>query len=107
MEKKITLATFKKFLRENLRQAENLFINVTSSFDGMVDCCTGRKDGWKPVVKGEDFGTQIREENTLGISGVWLVGRSRDCFERYEDENFIGIHVYNCCGAFNLAIKKA
>ena len=43
---------------------------------------------------------------TLGIAGTWFVGSSRDYFSQYEDDQFTGIKVYNCCGSFILAIKK-
>lgn len=44
-------------------------------------------------------------DNNLGIQGVWLVNGSRDSFTAYDDGVFQGIHVYNCCGSFVVAVK--
>lgn len=43
---------------------------------------------------------------TLGIREAWFVGRSRDSFKKYEDNNYTGVEVYNSCGSFVLAVKK-
>ena len=98
--KKITRATFKSFIKNNT----NLFLNNKSSFDGMVDGVMPSREGFKPAVQ------TTRHENShkynLGIEGVWLVGSSRDWFTHYEDDQFIGIEVTNCCGDFILATKK-
>lgn len=96
--KKITLATFKKFIRDN---KDNLYIDVRTSFDGMVDCVTSVKSAPSKVVF-----TNENIEHTCGISGAWLVGSSRDYFKAIEDEVFKGIQVSNCCGSFNLTIIK-
>jgi len=96
--KNITRATVKSFIKKN---KENLFINVTSSFDGMVDCCMPQKDGF---VKAKEDTHNI--ENTLGINGAWFVGSGRDYFTAYDKNGFEGIEVYNSCGCFTLAVKK-
>ena len=80
----------------------NLYISCKTSFDGMVDGCTSCSDkGFKPVTM-----IDSNLSSTLGISGAWFVGGSRNLFNTYEDENFTGIEVYNCCGSFVLAVKK-
>jgi len=99
--KKITRATFKSFVT---KYAECLLIKNVSNFDGMVDCVM-------PVQRDFRFATKsTRHQNadkyTLGINGVWLVGSSRDYFTAYEDDNFKGIEVSNCCGDFIVAICK-
>ncbi len=96
--KKITLATFKSFVRKN---RENLHVRVESSFDGMVDCVMGN-DGAKFEPAQE---TEYNLEATLGIEGIWLVRGSRDYFEGiYDNEgNLVGIHVWNCTGSFTVA----
>lgn len=94
---KITLATVKKFVREN---KDNLFINIESSFDGMTDCIQSRNGRFAKAVPGEYGG------HTLGIKGAWFVGHSDDYFQAYEKENMKGIEVSNCCGSFILAIQK-
>ena len=99
MTKKITKATFKAFVNKN---RENLFILVKSDFDGMVDGVVECK-GTPQKARPSDLG---HSENTLGINGVWLVGRSRDYFSHYEDEVFRGIKVYNCCGSFIVGVIK-
>lgn len=97
--KKITLATFKSFIKKN---KEALLINEVSRFCGMNDSV---------MYNQEEAFTKIKEEtgnlkNNLGICGLWLVGSSRDYFTAYEDEKFTGIEVYNCCGTQIIAIAK-
>lgn len=98
LEKKITKATFKKFIRDN---KDNLFINVTSDFDGMTDCVQQVNQVPHKVIFKDEY-----NENTLGIVGVWLVGSSRDYFKAVEDEISRGIRVTNSCGSFTLSILK-
>jgi len=99
MKKKITLATLKSFVKKN---AEGLFINVRSKFDGMTDCV---QNVGNQFTKAE-IRPDINAAYTLGIRGAWFVGSSRDYFSHFEDDTFIGIEVYNCCGRFILAVKK-
>lgn len=97
--KKITRATFKSFINKNM---DNLHIDVRSSFDGMIDGLNWDKEhGFKKAEA-----TENHASHTLGISGVWLVGNSRDYFQAYDDGVFSGIAVSNCCGYFTVAIKK-
>lgn len=97
--KKITKATFKSFIKKN---KEKLYIRNRADFDGMVDGLEWKKDAqFRQIENDERF-----EENTLGVKGIWLVGQSRDYFKHYEDENFIGIQVSNCCGYFEIGIRK-
>ena len=98
MEKKITLATVKKFIRDN---KEGLYINVKSNFDGMVDCVMPQDGGFTKIKEAE-----MNKEYNQGISGAWFVGQSRDYFTNYSDDKFVGIEVYNCCGTFILAVNK-
>lgn len=110
--KKITAATVKSFIRKNRAQ---LLINVESSFDGMVDGVrdTGCRE-FHPVVARDywdsDAGRYVEVsqdcKNTLGICGVWLVGGSRNSFSRFETESLQGYRVYNCCGAWTVAVAK-
>lgn len=93
---KITLATFKKFVREN---KENLLIRVKSRFDGMVDGVIDNEDKcFASIRERSDL-----KEYTLGIFGVWLVKSSGDYFTPYNKDGLTGIEVYNCCGTFILA----
>jgi hypothetical protein len=97
--KKITLTTVKSFIRKN----PNLYINCKSRFDGMVDCvmpCDNQ--GFEPVELSDR-----NSSNTLGIEGAWFVLGGGDRFYPHEDDNFEGIEVYNCCGSFILATRKA
>lgn len=92
--KKITLSTLKAFAKRN---ENNLFVKETSSFDGMTDCVQENKNAkW----------TKVELSKAYGHDGVWLVGNSRDYFNLYEDEKYIGIEVYNCCGNGILATKR-
>lgn len=96
--KKITLATFKSFIRKN---ANALFVNRKSSFDGMTDCVESCNGGFRRAEAETTFGN-----HSLGLRGLWLVGHSRDYFNAYEDEKFVGIEVYNCCGRSIVAVAK-
>ncbi len=97
-QKKITLATLKSFLRKN---EGKLYINQKTNFDSMVDGCVSCNGGFKPAEK-----TAHSIDYTLGYKNIWVVGRSNDFFKPYEDPNFEGIEVSNCCGRFIVAIKK-
>jgi hypothetical protein len=99
-QKKITLATVKKFIRDNRDQ---LYINVKSSFDGMTDCVESLHGGFAKAVEDTDAHTK---EHTLGIKGAWFVGQSRDYFSPYTNigGDMSGIEVFNSCGSFVLAI---
>lgn len=99
--KKITRATFKKFVTE---ADADLYIQVKSAFDGMTDGCETVKGDFIPAVRG----TEPINDNpyTLGIKGVWLVGSSRDYFSFFEDSTYVGIRVYNSCGSFIVAVAK-
>lgn len=98
--KKITLSTVKSFVRKN---SDSLLINIDSHFDGMQDCVASVNSGFKTAQKDERIWNL---SNTLGISGAWFVGSSRDYFTPFENENMVGIAVSNCCGSFTLAINK-
>lgn len=96
--KRITLATIKSFIRKN---PGRLFIKVRSRFDGMSDGLEWNKSAeFVPAADGGSY------RNTLGIAGAWFVGSSRDYFEAYDDGEFTGYKVANCCGYFTLAIRK-
>ena len=97
MQKKITLATIKAFIRKS----ENLYINERSRFDGMVDCVMPSKNqGFDKALP-----TERHMTNTHGVHGAWFVGQSRDYFTAYNDGTFQGFAVSNCCGSFILATK--
>lgn len=91
------MATLKMFARKN---ENNLFSCEKSSFDGMVDCVMDNDSGFSK----SGFTTNTYYKS--GIDGIYTVGSSRDYFTKFEDDNFIGIEVYNCCGKSILAIKK-
>ena len=96
---KFTKASFKSVLRKN---QGNVYIKVTSTFDGMSDCIrsTGNST-FAPVQKAENV-----YDNNLGMKGVWLVGGGRDIFDQYTEGDFNCIRVSNCCGTFVIGLKK-
>ena len=97
---KITRATVNKFIKP-LFAEEKIFINIKSSFSGMIDCCIPRLEGFKEAVRtNKNFGI------TQGIDGAWFVGCSRDYFDTYEDETYKGFQISNSCGSFIIARKK-
>jgi hypothetical protein len=96
---KITKSTFKAFLRKN---AHRLAIRNLSDFDPMTDCVQDISGSqFRPVAATVDD----TKPNTLGIPGVWLVGRGRDSFQAYDRDGYQGIEVYNCCGHFIVATR--
>lgn len=97
MTKKITKATFKAFIKNNI---DNLQIMCVSSFNGMTDGVdTDPHAKFSPIEK-----TDRNVEYTLGISGLWLVGQSRDYFSEYNADGMKGITVYNSCGTQVIAV---
>ena len=92
-----TVATVKSFIKKN---REKLLVLVKSEFDGMVDgrVCTGNVD-FKPAKPAD------HEEHTCGVSGVWLVGRSRDYVDPFEKDGMKGFSVSNSCGSFVVAVR--
>ena len=92
---KITKATFRAFVNKNRK---NLMIRCESGFDAMTDCVEQEENPTFRPVKEVAF-----DQNTLGISGVWLVGSSRDFFRPFDENGLIGISVHNCCGSFTVA----
>ena len=101
MTKKITKATFKSFIRKN---EDKLMAKVKSSFDGMVDCVMPVNGEWKKAER-SDWAERCKD-NTLGFQQIWLVGQSRDYFNHYEDDKYIGIEWYNCTGSGIIGIEK-
>jgi len=99
MDKKITLATVKSFIKKN---RAHLLIKKSSSFDGMTDCVMPVESEFTPALQ-PDEGRNFKE--TLGIHGAWFVFGSRDYFYPFEQDGLVGYRVSNCCGSFTLAIK--
>lgn len=97
---KITLATVKKFIRDN-RAA--LLIDTESRFDGMTDCVESCKDRSFTPALTPDEGQN--HSNKLGVQGAWFVFGSRDSFTSFERDGVRGIRVYNCCGSFSLGVR--
>ena len=92
------MATLKAFAKRNAKQ---LYKKQTSRFDGMTDC--------NQSVKEEFTATELSDKTdyyATGIQGIYTVGSSDDHFDVYEDKDFYGIEIYNCCGTSILAVKK-
>jgi hypothetical protein len=83
--KKITLATYKSFIKKS----DKLYLKVSSRFDGNYDCCMEVQD-------------QISEVSKEGLN-IPIV--TTNYFRFIENEEFYGIQVSNCCGRFNLYTK--
>jgi hypothetical protein len=100
--KKITLTTLKKFIRDN---QDNLFIKSKYSFDGMID---GIRQNSNPIfepIKKDNRDYEYTLQHTQGILGCWLVLGSRDYFTYYNNNEYEGIEVDNSCGNFIVAKK--
>lgn len=95
---KPTVATLKSFIRKN---RENLLVKCKGDFDAMIDGISYNKGAEFAPAKPSDQ----TFSNNLGISGVWLVGRSRDYLTPFEGEGFKGFKVSNCCGSFEVAVR--
>jgi adenosine deaminase len=93
---RITIATIKKFIRNN----PELYIRKTSNFDSMTDCVQQRHEMFQLAER------VAGHENNLGINGAWFVLMSRDYFSAFETDHFTGYRVSNCCGSFILAAPK-
>lgn len=96
--RKITLATFKAWIRKN----PNFLIMRKSGFDPMID---GISYDPSPVFVSPQK-SEYSCDNNLGFAGIWLVGGSRNTFTEYRKNGFVGIEVYNCCGSFTVAVKE-
>jgi len=103
-EKKITLATFKSFIRKN---RDALLIRTISHFDGQCDGVRNVHDTFHPIVGFDPVAERQHIcSHNLGLAGVWLVLGGRDYFRAWSDETHSGIYVSNCCGSFILAVAK-
>ena len=97
--KKITRTTIKNFIKREIKN-NNLYVKAKSDFDGIVDCVMPVKSDYMLATI-----PKVVTDYNLGVSGAWFVGSSRDYFTPFEDGNFIGYEVYNCCGSFLLAME--
>lgn len=102
--KKLNRANFKSFIK---KQAPVLYIKQYSQFDGMVDGISYNKN---PVF--EKVGSYViqsdRDIIIRGENGVFgMVFRDGNSFSAYNDGQFEGIEVYNCCGKFVVGIQLA
>lgn len=95
---KITRATIKSFIKKNF---SNLFIRNISDFDGMID---GMKYHNNAKFR-KAISTDRDEKYTFGIDGAYILP-SRNLFKAFENEEYIGFNVWNCCGEFDIVIKK-
>ena len=87
---KITKHGYKKFIRDN---KDNLYYLNKTDFDGMVD-------GTMPT-NGKEIRV-IDSDSLLNNKLAWLVGESRDFFDKVDDKV---IEVSNCCGNFLVYTK--
>ena len=95
--KKITRNTIKSFIKNN-----EVYFRKAYEFDGMTDGIEYCHD--QSISKAESP-EEITKYN-LGIKGAYFVGSSRDYFNYYEDDNYWGYEVYNCCSTFYLLTPK-
>jgi len=94
MQKRITKATFKSFLKRN---AGKLEIRNLSHFNGMSDGVEQLdNNGYRPLIA-KTF--RSIAECDLGLDGIWLTHTAGD--NRFSDyQNGRGIEVYNCVGSY-------
>ena len=97
---KTTRATIKSFIKREAKN-NNLYVKTKSSFDGMTDCVQDVKDNFRKVNE-----INFSDKYSFGIRGLLLVGQSRDSFDDYADQDYIGYKIYNCCGTSIIAMKR-
>ena len=98
--KKITKSTLKSFVNKN---CGNLYIKSLSRFDGMVDMVTNTESpNWRLAEKSTH---ESYKNYDLGYKGIYCVHGSGNSFKKYNDGEFEGIEVYNCCGCFIVGKK--
>ena len=102
MSQKITLATVKSFLKREAKN-NNLYLKVNSRFDAMTDGVM-QENGVFEKQDAEKL--NLENKSTFGFPGLWFVGSSRDYFEPFADDNFIGYIISNCCGMSTVAMKR-
>lgn len=88
----------RKFIKDN---EGNLFIKVTSEFDGMIDGSRTYNNSIEPAKKAKE-----KTEHNEGIEGLYLVCGGDDYFTPYSDETYEGYKWYNCCSSGLLLRKK-
>lgn len=101
-DKKITLATFKSFIKAN---QGNLFCEGKKGYDGN-DLWDYTSTGWKKaeinpaklVDSLEDFGVTLISDTARSDKP--------DYFKFFENETYIGIQIINCLTGGKVAIKK-
>ena len=101
MNKRVTLATVKAFIRKH--RAE-LLISTLSEFDAGTDGV--QHSGNRAFVPAQDPDEGHNHSNCLGIRGAWFVFGSRDYFTPLERDGVKGFHVYNCCGSFDIGVRS-
>ena len=94
---KPTVATLKSFIRKN---KQDLFIHTKSHFDGMYDSVMNISGSKFEPVRCAGAGMTDR---TLGIAGAWVT-HGRNHITEYNNGEYRGYAVWNCCGEFILAI---
>lgn len=98
-KKKLTLTHLKGFLKKD---PKNLWISHRTAFNGMIDCVDTCDDqSFKPAVFNDEKVVQ-----SVGVEELTVVGDSRDHITIYEDDDFYGLSVYNCCGESVVAYPK-
>ena len=95
MDKKVTLATLKAFVRRN---EGRLLIKERSYFDGMIDGAAYIEN--PRFVPAEP--TTSHPRNTLGIAGAWVLS-SRNRISRSTEGDLTIFKIDNCWGSFELA----
>jgi hypothetical protein len=100
--KKITLATFKAFVKAN--QA-NLYCEGKKGYDGH-DLWDYTSTGWKKATIDINKLVSTLEDFGVTLISATAMSHKPDCFRYFENEEFIGIQITNCLTGGKVAIKK-
>ena len=94
--KKITKTTLKAFIRQ---AGSRLYVKEISDFNPQTDGITYLKQRWKKAEADNSCPSYTR-----GVCGVWVT--SSTGYRVWENEEFIGIYWYNCCGSGIVAVRR-
>lgn len=98
MEKKITKATLKSFIKKNLN---NILVGYKSSFNSMSDMIEETKCNFSKL----NIDKYDEKKSTLGLFNLHL-HVDRLYIENFETSEYKGYNVYSCCGEYNIVIVK-
>jgi len=93
---KITLATVRKFVNENIKNGTPVYATRLSVFDGMIDMVDKIEN---PVEYRIDSFEDAEKT-------IYFTSTAKNYFSSIEDNETVGFTVWNCCGDGVIYVKK-